>query len=98
MQNISEKNYTLQVAHEQQKSDISHMLPHIQHYTSRDEHDPIRTVLTNVTFVWKKNCDTTRKSGKHSQPKNQNCTKMSTQSQINQEIINLIKPHLKQIG
>ena len=30
------------------------MLPYIQHYTSRDEHVPIRTVLTDVTFVFKK--------------------------------------------
>ena len=32
------------------------MLPYsyIQHYTSRDEHGPIGTVLTDVTFVWKK--------------------------------------------
>ena len=30
------------------------MLPYIQHYTSRDEHGPIRTVLTDVTFVRKK--------------------------------------------
>ena len=30
---------------------ISHMLLYIQYYTSRDEHGPIRPVLTNVTFV-----------------------------------------------
>ena len=30
------------------------MLPYIQHYTLRDEHIPIRTVQTDVTFVWKK--------------------------------------------
>ena len=30
------------------------MLPYIRYYTSLDEHGPIRTVLTNVTFVWKK--------------------------------------------
>ena len=30
---------------------ISHMLSYILCYTSRDEHGPIRTVLTNVTFV-----------------------------------------------
>ena len=30
---------------------ISHMLPYIQYYKSRNEHSPIRTVLTNVTFV-----------------------------------------------
>ena len=30
------------------------MLPYIQHHTSRDEHIIIRTVQTDVTFVWKK--------------------------------------------
>ena len=54
MQNISEKNCSLQVAHEQRKFEISHMLPYIQYYTSLDEHGPIITVPTNVTFVWKK--------------------------------------------
>ena len=37
-----------------EKFEIIHMLPYIQHYTSRDEHIPIRTVQTDVTFVWKK--------------------------------------------
>ena len=30
------------------------MLPYIQHYISQNEHIPIRTVQTDVTFVWKK--------------------------------------------
>ena len=54
MQNISEKNLSLQVAHEQRKFEVSHMLPYIQYYTSLDKHGPIRTVLTKCTFVWKK--------------------------------------------
>ena len=33
MQNISEKNESLQIAHEQRKFEISHMLPYIQYYT-----------------------------------------------------------------
>ena len=39
---------SLQVAHEQQKFKIIHMLHYI-HYISRDEHGPIRTVVIDVT-------------------------------------------------
>ena len=46
----------------------------------------------------RKNYDTTRKFGKHSQPKNQNCIKMPTESQVHLKNINLMKPHLAQIG
>ena len=35
MQNISEKNQSLQVAHEQRKFEIIHMLQYIQLYTTR---------------------------------------------------------------
>ena len=68
--------FTVQVAHEQRKFEIIHMLCRYN-YTScsmrRARHGPIRTVLTDVT--------------KHAQPKNRNCIKMLTQSLINQEII-----------
>ena len=74
--------YRLHNAHEQQKFEIIRILLYIQLYITRQA-QPIKAALTDVT--------------KHSQPKNRNCIKMSTQSQVNQEIVNLMKPHLTQI-
>ena len=52
-------------------------------YSSRDEHGPIRTVPTDATFVQKKKFRYyTQILLTHSQPKNKNCIKMSTQSQV----------------
>ena len=71
----------------------------IYNYTARDEHGSIRTVLTDVTFVYEKKLryhKQIRLTLSTKEPKSyQN---VDTKPTINQEIIYLMKPHLTQIS
>ena len=68
-------------------------------YTSPDEHGPIRTALTDVTLVLKKKLQYYKQIRSTLSTKEPNWYQnVDTKPSINQKIINLMKPHLMQIG